>query len=361
MRKILIQHSDKILQTAQAEFITYNNKNKYTFLDIITKYCPTIKKLIFNDGFDNMAYPLKKYYDNQSGMQSSILSEYYACKVFANSLNLNLHKPHYALEHGEQCRHIYYSDNSSLKLYQYGGCNYCDMALYDGDTLIAQYEIKQSVARATDVDIGFPDSTTGILNMSESFKNAVIPEYIEFIKNWNYWDNHALRKNYKLTDEVLNRKVVEQYLHKNEKSDNVEIKLLMFYQDPTKTKSNKNSCYLIELSKQEFLDNITTEDSEIRDCGKNHAQCVNKDKCFAWLSSHGVNVNNSIFTINKNLLEERRARNSNQELTGYKIDGIYFVYLNDLIETTETYISFNKNKIRQCKPNFSIHVRLKEV
>ena len=22
------------------------------------------KKLIFNDGFDNMAYPLKKYYDN---------------------------------------------------------------------------------------------------------------------------------------------------------------------------------------------------------------------------------------------------------------------------------------------------------
>ena len=60
-------------------------------------------------------------------------------------------------------------------------------------------------------------------------------------------------------------------------------------------------------------------------------------------------------------MEERRARNSNKELTGYKIDGIYFVYLNDLIEETETYISFNKNKIRQCKPNFSIHVRLKEV
>lgn len=361
MKKILIQHSDKILQNAQTEFTTYNNKNKYTFLDIITKYCPTIKNLIFKDGFDNMAYPLKKYYDNQTGMQSSILSEYYACRVFAQSLGLNSHKTHYAIEHGEQCRHIYYSMDSSLVLYQYGGCNYCDAALYDGDTLIAQYEIKQSVARATDVDIGFPDSETGILNMSESFKQAVISEYIDFIKTWNYWENHALRKNYKLVNEELNRKVVERYLHKNEKFNNIETKMLMFYQHPTKTKPNNNPWYLIELSKDEFLNNITTEDSEIRDCGKNHAKCVNKDKCFEWLSKQGVDISTSVFTIKKNILEERRARNSNGILTGYKIDGIYFVYLEDLIENTESYIKFNQDKIRQCKPNFSIHVKLKEV
>lgn len=361
MKKILIQHSGKMLQNAQTEFITYNDKEKYSFVDILTTHCPIIRNLILKTGFDNMAYVLKRYYDDGSGIQPSILSEYYACRVFAKSLGLNLHKPHYQIEHGERCRHIYYSDDSSLKLYQYGGCNYCDAALYDGDTLIAQYEIKQNVARATDVDIGFPDPNTGILNMSKGFQDAVVPEYIEFIKSWNYWENHALRRNYKLTDEKLNRKVVERYLHKNEKTNNAEIKLLMFYQKPTKSSPNNNPWYLVEMSKEEFLDNITTEGSEIRDCGKNHAKCVNKDKCFQWLEEHGVDVSGTVFTINKSILEERIARGSNKKLTGYKIDGIYFVFLEDLIEDGADFITFNKDKIRQCKPNFSIHVQLKEV
>ncbi len=102
-------------------------------------------------------------------------------------------------------------------------------------------------------------------------------------------------------------------------------------------------------------------EGEIRPAGRNHYKVWTEGKLRNVLQDLGavIHENNDVI-VNKAKLKSRKARGANK-VTGYKINEIFFVYVEDVEEVVDNLITFNLNKVQQLKPTIAAKMFFKNL
>ncbi len=91
---------------------------------------------------------------------------------------------------------------------------------------------------------------------------------------------------------------------------------------------------------------------EIRPAGRNHSNVWTPKALSRFLYKKGAHIEGERVTMSICEMTPRKARGGNNNISGYKINPLFFVYADDcLVKQTE--ISFDISSVRQLKPTIA--------
>lgn len=295
-------------------------------------------------------HQIQKSYDGTKNIQSAVFSECVYAQTFANMLNLNIFVncfennnflPNNVLQLLKSYhlfpRYVYANNDMSRILIQAGGCNGIDSALISViDLNIYTIEFKEPGAKTSEPDLP---------KYNEDGKLLVTDNFIERYPQFEQMLNEHLDLNFfeamgnnihDFSSESINIAVTNNYTKK--------------YADVVCTE-DKNG-YLVMLPVNQISLWAQTE-GEIRPAGRNHYDVwtPNALKKFI-IEKDGVLNGNSLVTMKKSNLGVRKERGGAGKISGYKINALFFVYLNDCKDKGE-FIEFDIKNVQQLNPTIA--------
>lgn len=312
---------------------------------------------------------MEKQYNQNKALQPGILSECNYIETLAKIFKLNkcldfdrtpINKVPIEcrefLNSGYQtfsaARYLYYNPrNLNVFLFQYGNpANGDAEIIIDGNKV--RLEFKERNAKAGEYDITGLYNESGKLLISDDFKNNT-PEYIPFIDKFN-----------------SETSVIEQIGHNyNNFDDETKILSIMEYFsrhniDAIVSSTSDNELIVLtpDCVKFELPDGrkiITTENSEIRICGRNYGR-VFTTKFFnnTLKQMKAIQIENDIYEVqlDNDFIEIVNGRGTNFP-SRVKFNKVFFVDISNA-KLKDNTIRFNINDIKQLKPSISMHIKI---
>ena len=321
----------KMLQKSQEEYKTYVNSSK-TIQDLYQN-SPTLSTLI--ELFPSCSLPIEEAFEKKAALQSSILSEYAAfsalgqlcgCTIIVNTSDTI------------NCRCEYHHPSRPIIIKQYGSCEYLDGEIWKDNKLIRRFEVKQKYARCMDNDLWVKPN--GELIIPDNLLNEW-RDYEPFINSINVWD-YVDKGNIQLNNIEMMKKIAHLYLTRYPNTN------ILVWGD--------EGLYLLSI--EAYFNNCNIKNSEIRPFGKNHRKVYTLDKLKFYIQEKQGVVNNNMVILPKSQVRYVTGLGKT-EITRCALNSAFFVFIKDITETEDT-VCFMSNKIREKRPNISIHMTFEE-
>jgi len=339
--------------------------NKY-YKNNFTRY-DNFEELLFNMGSlrteleksHSALAEFEKQYNRNLALQPAILTECFISQTLANILGLNNFLD--ADENEENIpgnllmalirskggdleaatpRYIYYNDNSSIVLLQYGDSSSID-AVFVKNGYRVRLEIKEEKAKLGEYDLNYNEE--GVLIPTRNIINNH-PEYIKFIDVFNNTTDmfSHMGSNFKigsyLEDDLLNSIVDRVFA-----LGRIDLYILQ--------KGNK----IFAVPSNNLLKCVdVTKGSEIRTAGRNSYAVFTPDRLMTFIHEQGGTIENNIVTLAYDQDNETEARGGTR-ISRYKINSLFFVPY-QFVTIENNFVSFDLTKVKQNKATIAIHL-----
>ena len=303
----------------------------------LKKICPALE------------HQIKKSYESGRNIQSAVFSECVYAQTFANMLGLNIFVNCSINEnfipndikallrsYNLYPRYTYSTIDKKRMLIQAGGCNGIDSALITVlDLNIYTIEFKEPGAKTSEPDLP-KYQEDGKLIVTDDFKERY-PQFTQMLKEQdglNFFEVMGNNIN-NFSKESINIAVSNNYTKK--------------YADVICTEDINGYLVMLPVNQVSLWAKI---EGEIRPAGRNHYNVWTPTALQNFLKNHNAVFNGDLVTIDKTLLTERKERGGNRKLSGYKINPLFFVYVEDC-KLNGNLISFNIKNVQQLNPTIT--------
>ncbi len=323
-------------------------KNRDNSIDFISikSVCPALE------------HQIRKSYDTGHNIQSAIFSECVYAQTFANMFSLNLFVnctennnfiPEKVINllssYQLHPRYVYATSDKTRMLIQAGGCNGIDSALISVmDLDIYTIEFKEPGAKTSEPDLP-KYKEDGKLLITDEFllQNPQFKEMLSEQKMLNFFDVMGSNVN-NFSLESINIAVTNNYSSKK-------------YADVICTE-DKNG-YLVMIPSNQISKWAKIE-GEIRPAGRNNYKVWTPNALKKFLSEKGAVVSKDMVNIKKANLIERKQRGGCGQVSGYKINSLFFIRSN-VCKIQDERLLFNINDVRQLNPTITAKVFFKNL
>ena len=322
----------KEIQYLKEHFKNYSNMSEREFLtDEITHLLE--KAPAMYDGY-LASYKKDKY------LQPGYLTEINVCATLAKMLNLTYDKN----ANEKNLRHQY-SNNDNTFLKQYGGCGMSDIKLITEHVSVT-IEVKEPLSLGGDYDLGITEEGKLFPKIAAGRE---FPEAAQNILNdFNATDsifNH-LGHNIPLSNIEYLKTILNSYL------GDKHIDYIATY--------CKNSNELIYFPANDIYNHVDFQGSEIRTAGKNSVKVYTPIAFYTALINIGCLIDaDNVVSIPKDTISFRRSRGSNNQISGIKINPIFYFKIEDILKEDDNYYYAHINKGMQLKQGIGVHLNLK--
>lgn len=221
-------------------------------------------------------------------------------------------------------------------LIQAGGCNGIDSALISVvDLNIYTIEFKEPGAKTSEPDLP-KYKENGLLFVTNKFLMSY-PQFKEMLdeqKDLNFFDVMGSNIN-NFSKESINIAVSNNYTKK--------------YADVICTEDKEGYLVMIPVNQISLWAKI---EGEIRPAGRNHYDVWTPQKLKYFLLEKNAKITNNKVSVSKDKLSARKERGGDGKLSGYKINPLFFVYLDDC-EIKGQDVIFSFSSIRQLNPTIA--------
>ena len=304
-----------------------------------------------------LAHQINKSYLTNSNIQSAVFSECVYAQTYANMLNLdkfiNCYENKFPVSeavisllnsHSIKPRYAYFDKNMTRILIQAGSCNSIDCALINISTLdIVTIEFKEPGAKTSEPDLPKYEED-GKLKITEKFLKEY-PQFEEMLreqKNLNFFE--LIGKNeHNFSAESVNIAVSKNYTKK--------------YADVVCTEDSQGNLVMLPINQISIWAKVA---GEIRPAGRNAYKVWTPKALNKFLIEKGAKIKNGEVEISLNQLKPRFQRGGNKKISGYKINPIFFVYINKSMRNKE-YLEFNLDDVLQLNPTIAGKVSFKGI
>lgn len=313
------------------------SREKLSDISLIEKKCPAL------------AHQIKKSYESGKNIQSAVFSECVYAQTLANMLglvkftNCSEHKDCIPNDVNKLLKSYFlypryvYSDTSENRiLIQAGGCNGIDSALITViDLNIYTIEFKEPGAKTSEPDLP-KYKEDGNLLITEDFlqRYPQFKEMLEEQKGLNFFNVMGSNIN-KFSKESINIAVSNNYTKK--------------YADVICTEDTEGYLVMLPVNQVSIWADI---EGEIRPAGRNHYNVWTPNALKRFLEEKDANFTNNKVTVSIDKLGIRTQRGGNKKISGYKINPLFFVYIEDCIIKNEM-VTFYLDKVQQLNPTIA--------
>ena len=339
--------------------VIYNKKERNDLWNKAVKRSNDIDFEKLKDNCPALEHQIRKSYQLGNNIQSAVFSECVYAQTFANMMNLSQfiisnENPNYIPDNVSLLlksyhlvpRYVYSTENKRRMLIQAGGCDGIDSALITViDLEIYTIEFKEPGAKTSEPDLP-KYKEDGILVVTQEwlFKNNQFKAMLEEQKNLNFFEVMGSNVN-NFSKEAIDIAVSSNYTGKKKFADVICTEDI--------------SGYLVMLPTNQ-ISHWADIEGEIRPAGRNHYKVFTPIALRKFLLQKGANINGDIVIIDKDKLDIRKERGGNNQISGYKVTPLFFVYSKDCKECDEK-ISFNINKMRQLNPTIAAKMFFKNL
>lgn len=304
---------------------------------ILEKKCPAL------------CHQIKKSYEYGKNIQSAVFSECVYAQTFANMLNLNIFVnclenssflsdkiKNFLSSYNLYPRYAYSNKEKTRLLIQAGGCNGIDSALISViDFNIFTLEFKEAKAKASEPDLP-KYKEDGKLLVTKDFLQKY-PQFSEMLaeqKDLNFFE--VMGNNiHNFSNESVNIAVSNNYTKK--------------YADVICTEDKKGYLVMLPVNQVSLWADI---EGEIRPAGRNHYKVWTPNALNLFLQQKEAKFIGNTVTIYLDKLELRKERGGNGKVSGYKINPLFFVYLENCIKK-DNQVTFEIKDVRQLNPTIA--------
>ncbi len=304
-----------------------------------------------------LEHQIRKSDDSGKNIQSAVFSECVYAQTFANMFGLKRFVNCFEQQNFVPSeiisllksynlfpRYAYSNSDKSRMLIQAWGCNGVDSALITVTELeIYTIEFKESGAKTSEPDLpkygedGNLRITCGFLEKYPQFE-----EMLKQQKELNFFSAMGNNIN-SFTKESVNIAVSNNYTKK--------------YADVICTEDKNGFLVMLPVNQVSIWADI---EGEIRPAGRNHYAVWTPNALNRFLKAKGANIANGLVTIDKESLTERKERGGNRKISGYKINPLFFVRIEDCKETGHK-ITFRFEDVRQLNPTIAGKIYFKKL
>ena len=307
--------------------------------DVIKEKCPALE------------HQIKKSYDSGNNIQSAVFSECVYAQTFANMMKLTefiicSDIPNYIPSSVDSLlrsyhlvpRYVYSTKDKRRMLIQAGGCDGIDSALITViDLVIYTIEFKEPGAKTSEPDLPkYKEDGLLVVTNDWLLKNPQFKEMLSEQEGLNFFD--VMGKNINnFSKESIDIAVSNNYTNKKK------------FADVICTEDKKGFLVMLPTNQVSHWANI---EGEIRPAGRNHYKVWTPNALRKFLLKKGASFNGDIVTINKGNLEIRKERGGNNQISGYKVTPLFFIYAKDCTECNGI-LTFDINKMQQLNPTIA--------
>ena len=292
-------------------------------------------------------------YESERNIQSAVFSECIYAQAYANMLGLNLFVNCYEVHdfipeevkrllqsYNLVPRYVYSTQDRRRMLVQAGGCGGIDCALIDVPSLnIYTIEFKEPYAKTSEPDLP-KYGEDGKLYNTEDFDRrypqfkAMMEEHIGL----NFFE--VMGNNiHTFSAESINIAVSNNYTKK--------------FADVICTEDVKGFLTMMPSNQVALWGNT---EGEIRPAGRNHYGVWTPIALRRFLEEKGAIVTgNNVVMVKKSALDVRKGRGSGGAVTGYKINPLFFFYVEDCTELGDS-VRFDISSVQQLNPTIAAKV-----
>ncbi len=296
-----------------------------------------------------LAHQIKRSFDSGNNIQSAVFSECVYSQTFANIFELTVFVNCYETDgfipesimallssYHLSPRYVYSNSDKSRMLIQAGGCDGIDSALITVMNLeIYTIEFKEPGAKASEPDLPKYGEDGNLLVTEEFLKNY--PQFkmmLQEQKGLNFFE--VIGNNvHDFSEESISIAITNNYSKK--------------YADVICTEDSRGFLSMIPVNQVSLWADIS---GEIRPAGRNHYKVWTSTALKRFLIEKNAIFENDTVTIDRSNLKERKQRGGAQKVSGYKINSLFFVYLENCKENGNL-VSFNINDVRQLNPTIT--------
>lgn len=322
------------------------SRSRYIDFTSLDKTCPAL------------AHRIRISYETGNNIQSAVFSECVYAQTLANMMGLNnfdicngiippvikrlLQKACLNLEP----RYLYYNDEKTIILIQAGGCNGIDSVLFDlNNSSVYTIEFKEPGAKTSEPDLPKYGEDGKLLVTKEWLKNN--PQFSKMLEE----------------QEGLNFfNVMGNNIH-NFSKESIEFSVANNYSDTRKQAdvicTEDKDGFLVMLPSNQVSDWADIE-GEIRPSGRNKYKVWTPIALRKFLLDKKAEIYNNTVKIKRCVLGERKERGSDR-VSGYKINPLFFVYVENCNSDGNGNITFDFNAIRQLNPTIAAKVFFKKL
>lgn len=324
--------------------------------DEIKKQCPAL------------FHQIQRSIAAKQNIQSAVFSECVYAQTYANLLQLNVFKNCYLgfrlpknIEQLLQsyyltARYVYTNANQSKMLIQAGGCNGVDSALIIMDKLkikwITYIEYKEPYAKVSEIDLPeYDENGNMVIDCDFLSRHPKFSLMLKEHKNLNFFNLIGHNENH-FSEESIMFAISKNYntYHTNDSNE----------KDADVLCTEDKDGYLTMLPINQIAQWAEIE-GEIRSAGRNDYKVWTANALKKFLHDKNAIINGNTVIIDKKYLETRNQRGNKAQISGYKINPLFFIRLKDTIENGGNRIQFNLNSVRQLKPTITAKVNFKNL
>jgi hypothetical protein len=282
---------------------------------------------------------IDRSYESGNKVQSAIFSECVYAQTLANIFDLKKfnncrknadHIPQSVLNllksYSLVPRYSYSSDNYNRMIIQAGGNDGVDSAIIEVEDLVVYtIEFKEPNAKTSEPDLP-KYGENGKFIMTEKFQSKY-PHFVDMFKqhlNKNIFECMGSNIN-EFTFESVNRAVSENYFYSKK------------YADVCCTEDKEGYLTMIPVNQIKLWAEIG---GEIRPSGRNHKPVWTPKALKKIIKQKGGKIKNDILELAIEKINIRKKRGGDNEISGYKINHLFFVYKENVII---------ENNILKCK------------
>ncbi|EDX53709.1 hypothetical protein UUR9_0623 [Ureaplasma urealyticum serovar 9 str. ATCC 33175] len=333
--------------------IIFNKKERDILWNKVKTKSNDLNFEIINEKCPALYHQIQKSYDNGNKIQSAVFSECVYAQTFANMFNLT--KFVNCFENSDfipievikllnsyhlMPRYAYATNDKKRMLIQAGGNNGIDSALITViDLVIYTIEFKEPAAKTSEIDLP-KYKEDGILHITEKWikTNSQFEIMINEQAGLNFFE--VMGKN--INDFSL--KSIDYAVSNNYSESNK-------FADVICTEDENGILVMIPTNQVSEWANIV---GEIRPAGRNNYNVWTPMALRIFLQDKQATISNDIVTISMHKLIERKKRGGNEEISGYKINPIFFIYTEDCkIDKNNDLVLFDIKKVRQLNPTIT--------
>lgn len=324
--------------------------------DEIKKQCPAL------------FHQIQRSIEEKQNIQPAVFSECVYAQTYANLLQLdvfiNCYSDFRLPENIEQQlkqkylfpRYVYTNQNCTKMLIQAGGCNAVDSALIIMDKLkikwITYIEYKEPYAKVSEIDLPeYDENGNMVIDCDFLSRHPKFSLMLKEHKNLNFFNLIGHNENH-FSEESIMFAISKNYntYHTNDSNE----------KDADVLCTEDKDGYLTMLPINQIAQWAEIE-GEIRSAGRNHYKVWTANALKKFLNDKNATINGNTVIIDKKYLETRNQRGNKAQISGYKINPLFFIRLKDIIENGENRIQFNLNSVRQLKPTITAKVNFKNL
>ena len=339
--------------------VIFDKKERNLLWEEATRRSTSIDFSFINSKCPALGHQIEKSYQTGNNIQSAVFSECAYAQTFANMMGLSMFvncsiEYNFIPESIENLltsyhlvpRYVYSTPDKRKMLIQAGGCDGIDSALITViDLVIYTIEFKEPGAKTSEPDLPkYGEDGNLVVTNDWIEKNPQFRQMLDEQKNLNFFEVMGSNVN-NFSKESIDVAVSSNYTGRKKFADVIV--------------TEDSNGFLVMLPTNQVSSWAEIE-GEIRPAGRNSYKVWTPFALRRMLKEKGAEINDSTVFISKSELELRKERGGNGRVSGYKINPIFYVRVEDCKETSD-HIIFDIKKVWQLKPTITGKMFFKEL